>query len=173
MLVPAASAVLAPGMSIGQKRGEQIVRTHQMFRKIDDKTYASPQIGLAEVAYAKALGIGMIINNRPEGESDDQTPGADIEAAARDAGIAYVAIPVSHAGFSMPQVEAMQAALAQAGDAPVLAYCRSGTRSTLLWALAQARSGLDPDEIATKAAGAGYDISPIRATVDMLAGQAG
>lgn len=144
-----------------------------MFRKIDDKTYASPQIGLAEVAYAKALGIGMIINNRPEGESDDQTPGADIEAAARDAGIAYVAIPVSHAGFSMPQVEAMQAALAQAGDAPVLAYCRSGTRSTLLWALAQARSGLDPDEIATKAAGAGYDISPIRATVDMLAGQAG
>ncbi|KHS48038.1 beta-lactamase hydrolase-family protein [Novosphingobium subterraneum] len=173
MLVPAASAVLAPGMSIGQKRGEQIVRTHQMFRKIDEKTYASPQIGLAEVAYAKALGIGMIINNRPEGESDDQTPGADIEAAARDAGIAYVAIPVSHAGFSMPQVEAMQAALAQAGDAPVLAYCRSGTRSTLLWALAQARSGLDPDEIATRAAGAGYDISPIRATVDMLAGQAG
>ncbi|AXU18101.1 TIGR01244 family phosphatase [Novosphingobium sp. THN1] len=144
-----------------------------MFRKIDDKTYASPQIGLAEVAYAKALGIGMIINNRPEGESDDQTPGADIEAAARDAGIAYVAIPVSHAGFSMPQVEAMQAALAQAGDAPVLAYCRSGTRSTLLWALAQARSGLDPDEIAASAAGAGYDISPIRATVDMLAGQAG
>lgn len=144
-----------------------------MFRKIDEKTYASPQIGLAEVAYAKALGIGMIINNRPEGEADDQTPGADIEAAARDAGIAYVAIPVSHAGFSMPQVEAMQAALAQAGDAPVLAYCRSGTRSTLLWALAQARSGLDPDEIATRAAGAGYDISPIRATVDMLAGQAG
>ena len=144
-----------------------------MFRKIDDKTYASPQIGLAEVAYAKALGIGMIINNRPEGESDDQTPGADIEAASRDAGIAYVAIPVSHAGFSMPQVEAMQAALAQAGDAPVLAYCRSGTRSTLLWALAQARSGLDPDEIAARAAGAGYDISPIRATVDMLAGQAG
>lgn len=173
MLVPAASAVLAPGTSIGQKRGEQIVRTHQMFRKIDDKTYASPQIGLAEVAYAKALGVGMIINNRPEGESDDQTPGTDIEAAARDAGIAYVAIPVSHAGFSMPQVEAMQAALAQAGDAPVLAYCRSGTRSTLLWALAQARSGLDPDEIATRAAGAGYDISPIRATVDMLAGQAG
>jgi len=144
-----------------------------MFRKIDDKTFASPQIGLAEVAYAKALGIGLIINNRPEGESDDQTPGPQIEAAAREAGMGYVAIPVSHAGFSMPQVEAMQQALAQAGDAPVLAYCRSGTRSTLLWALAQARSGLNPDEIAEKAAGAGYDIAPIRATVDMLAAQAG
>ncbi|SMC83624.1 TIGR01244 family sulfur transferase [Novosphingobium sp. B1] len=144
-----------------------------MFRKIDDKTFASPQIGLAEVAYAKALGIGLIINNRPEGESDDQTPGPQIEAAAKDAGMGYVAIPVSHAGFSMPQVEAMQQALAQAGDAPVLAYCRSGTRSTLLWALAQARSGLNPDEIAERAAGAGYDIAPIRATVDMLAAQVG
>ena len=144
-----------------------------MFRKIDDKTYASPQITLAEVAYAKALGIGLIINNRPEDESDDQVPGPDIEAAAREAGLAYVAIPVTHAGFSMTQVEAMQQALAQAGDAPVLAYCRSGTRSTLLWALAQAKAGVSPDDIATKAAGAGYDISPIRATVDMLAAQAG
>jgi len=144
-----------------------------MFRKIDDKTYASPQIGVAEVAYAKALGIGLIVNNRPEDESDDQTPGAQIEAAAREAGLAYVAIPVSHAGFSMPQVEAMQQALAQAGGTPVLAYCRSGTRSTLLWALAQARSGVNPDDIAAKAADAGYDIGPIRATVDMLAAQAG
>ncbi|NLR69328.1 TIGR01244 family phosphatase [Novosphingobium sp. ERN07] len=144
-----------------------------MFRKIDEKTYASPQIGIAEVAYAKALGIGLIVNNRPEGEADDQTPGADIESAAREAGIDYIAIPVSHAGFSMPQVEAMQQALAKAGDTPVLAYCRSGTRSTLLWALAQARSGANPDEIAAKAAGAGYDIGPIRATVDMLASHAG
>lgn len=144
-----------------------------MFRKIDDKTFASPQITLAEVAYAKALGIGLIINNRPEDESDDQTPGPDIEAAATAAGMVYVAIPVTHAGFSMTQVEAMQQALAQAGDAPVLAYCRSGTRSTLLWALAQAKAGLDPEEIAAKAAGAGYDIAPIRATVDMLAAQAG
>lgn len=144
-----------------------------MFRKIDDKTYASPQITLAEVAYAKALGIGTIINNRPEGESDDQVPGDDIARAAQEAGIRYVAIPVTHAGFSMTQVQAMQQALADAGDAPVLAYCRSGTRSTLLWALAQAQAGAAPDEIADKAAGAGYDIAPVRATVDMLAAQAG
>ncbi len=144
-----------------------------MFRKIDDKTYASPQITLAEVAYAKALGIGTIINNRPEGESDDQVPGDDIARAAQEAGIRYVAIPVTHAGFSMTQVQAMQQALADAGDAPVLAYCRSGTRSTLLWALAEAQAGAAPDEIAAKAAGAGYDIAPVRATVDMLAAQAG
>lgn len=143
-----------------------------MFRKIDDKTFASPQIEIADVAEARAMGIGMIINNRPEDESPDQTPGAEIEAAARAAGIAYVAIPVTHAGFSMPQVEAMQAALAAAEDKPVLAYCRSGTRSTLLWALAQARMGMAPDAIAAHAAGAGYDVGPIMPQIDFLAAQA-
>lgn len=143
-----------------------------MFRKIDDKTFASPQIELADVAEAQALGIGMIINNRPEDESPDQTPGAEIEAAAKASGIAYVAIPVTHAGFSMPQVEAMQAALAEAGNKPVLAYCRSGTRSTLLWALAQARSGMAPQAIAAHVAGAGYDVGPIMPQIDFLAAQA-
>lgn len=142
-----------------------------MFHKIDDKTYASPQISLGDIPAAAALGIGMIVNNRPEDESDDQTPGADIAAAAAAAGMAYVAIPVTHAGFSMPQVEAMEAALAAAGDKPVLAYCRSGTRSTLLWALAQARMGSDLATIAASAARAGYDVSPISANLDFLAAQ--
>ena len=107
-----------------------------MFRKLTDSVYASPQIGVDEVAEAKALGVALIVNNRPEGESGDQTPGEAIAAAAQAAGIDYVAIPVTHAGFSEPQVVAMRAALNRAGDSPVLAYCRSGTRSTLLWALA-------------------------------------
>jgi uncharacterized protein (TIGR01244 family) len=72
----------------------------------------------------------------------------------------------------MPQVEAMEAALAAAGDKPVLAYCRSGTRSTLLWALAQARMGMTTDTIAAHAAGAGYDVSPILPQLDFLAAQA-
>ncbi len=139
-----------------------------MFRKITETVYASPQIGLDEVAQAKAMGIGLIVNNRPEGESDDQTSGAEIEAAARSAGIAYLAIPVTHAGFSQSQVDGMAQALAQC-DAPVLAYCRSGTRSTLLWSLAEASRGGDPDVLAAQAAQAGYDISPVRALVDMLA----
>ncbi|MBX9883923.1 MAG: TIGR01244 family phosphatase [Novosphingobium sp.] len=143
-----------------------------MFRKIDDKTYASPQIAVADIAEATALGVGLIINNRPEDESPDQTPGAEIAAAATAAGIAYAAIPVTHAGFSMPQVEAMQAALAAAGDKPVLAYCRSGTRSTLLWALARARAGMPTDAIAAHAAGAGYDVGPIMPQLDFLAAQA-
>lgn len=139
-----------------------------MFRQLSDRVYASPQIGLSEVAEAARLGVGLIVNNRPEGESDDQIPGAEIEAAARAGGIEYIAIPVTHAGFSEGQVKAMSAALAST-DRPILAYCRSGTRSTLLWALAQASAGASPDELTTAAAQAGYDLAPIRAMLDMLA----
>ena len=144
-----------------------------MFRKLTDKVYASPQIGVDEVAEARALGVALIVNNRPEGESDDQTPGDEIAAAARAAGIDYVALPVTHAGFSEPQVTAMREALERAGDAPVLAYCRSGTRSTLLWALAEASAGADPEALAAAAAGAGYDLAPVAPLLDMLAAKAG
>lgn len=139
-----------------------------MFRQLAPGVFASPQIGLAEVAAAAGQGIGLIINNRPEDESDDQVPGTEIEAAARAAGLGYVAIPVTHAGFSEPQVKAMAAALA-ASDKPVLAYCRSGTRSTLLWALAEASRGESPQALADAAAAAGYDVAPVRALMDMLA----
>ena len=144
----------------------------QDFRAIVQGVYASPQIGLAEVELARAMGVSLIVNNRPEGESPDQVPGAEIEAAARAAGMGYVAIPITHAGFSEPQVQAMAAAL-EGASGPVLAYCRSGTRSTLLWALAEASRGADPDELAAAAAAAGYDVSPIRSLLDMLASRAG
>jgi len=112
------------------------------------------------------------VNNRPEGESDDQTSGADIETRAKALGINYIAIPVTHAGFSEGQVKAMAAALDDA-KGPILAYCRSGTRSTLLWALAEASRGGNPQKISGQAAQAGYDISPVRPLVDMLAAGAG
>ena len=142
-----------------------------MFRRVTDQLQVSPQIGLAEVAAAVAEGVTLIVNNRPEGESDDQTPGAEIEAAARAAGLGYIAIPVTHAGFSEPQVKAMAEALNSA-TGPVLAYCRSGTRSTLLWALAEASQGGDPDALTNMAAKAGYDLNPVRPLMDMLKARA-
>ncbi|MCE2828485.1 MAG: TIGR01244 family phosphatase [Sphingomonadales bacterium] len=142
-----------------------------MFRKITDGIYASPQITADQIAEATALGIKLIVNNRPEGEGDDQTPGEEIEAAARAAGMDYVAIPVTHSGFSEPQVKAMADAL-DTTQGGVLAYCRSGTRSTLLWALAEASLGGDPDALTNMAAKAGYDVSPIRPLMDMLKARA-
>jgi len=138
------------------------------FRRLSDLFWASPQITLDDVAEARTRGFGTIVNNRPEGESADQVAGEAIAAAARAAGMDYRAIPVTHAGFSEEQVSAMSEVLAEA-EGPVLAYCRSGTRSTLLWALAQAAQGHDPDGIAAQAADAGYDVTPIRALIDMLA----
>ena len=143
-----------------------------MFRRVTSQLQVSPQIGLAEVAQAAAEGVTLIVNNRPEDESDDQTSGAEIEAAARAAGLDYTAIPVTHAGFSEPQVKAMAEALASA-NGPVLAYCRSGTRSTLLWALAEASQGGDPDALTNMAAKAGYDLASVRPLMDMLKARAG
>jgi len=138
------------------------------FRRLSDTMLASPQITVEDVAAAKDEGVTLIVNNRPEGESDDQTPGAQIEAAARAAGIDYLAIPVTHAGFSHPQVTTLADAIGRTEGA-VLGYCRSGTRSTLLWALARASMGDDPDALAAAAAGAGYDVASVRPAMDALA----
>jgi uncharacterized protein (TIGR01244 family) len=141
-----------------------------MFRNITPDFMVSPQIDTAAVAEAAALGVTLIINNRPEGETDDQTPGADIQAAAGAAGLNYLAIPITHAVFSQPQIEAMNTALADASG-KVLAYCRSGTRSALLWSLVQAKNGGDYEEVAASAANGGYDVSPIKPLMDMLKSQ--
>lgn len=143
-----------------------------MFRRLTESILASPQISVADLTEAKAQGVCLVINNRPEGESDDQVPGPEIEAAARAIGMDYIAIPITHAGFSGPQVEAMTAALAKR-EGKVLAYCRSGTRSTLLWALAQASQGADLEAVTTQAAEAGYDVTPVRPLMDMLKARSG
>ncbi len=146
-------------------------KRRDMFVKLTDDVLVASQISVEAVTAAAAEGITLIINNRPEGESVDQTPGPEIEAAARGAGLDYVAIPVTHAGFAEWQVAAMADALDNA-DGKVLAYCRSGTRSTLLWALARASRGDHPAVLAEQAADAGYDLTPITAMMDMVRGRA-
>lgn len=130
------------------------------FRRVTDAFSVSPQIGLDDVAAAASKGFTMIINNRPEGESPDQVPGAEIEAAARAAGLDYVAIPVV-GGPNRAQAEAMYEAV-QSASGPVLAYCRSGTRSINTWAAGQAMSGArTPAELVELGFGAGYDLRPL------------
>lgn len=145
-----------------------------MFVPLTETIEVSPQISLDQVAAAKAQGVTMIINNRPDGEDPSAPQSADIAAAAAAVGIDYVAIPITHAGFSAPQVDAMIQALAtaEASGGKVLAYCRSGTRSTLLWSLAQAKQGANPADLSRVAARAGYDLSPIRPMLDALSGKA-
>jgi uncharacterized protein (TIGR01244 family) len=140
------------------------------FRPLSADYSVAPQISIEDVAAAKAAGFAMIVNNRPDGEEPAAPQGGDIAGAAAAEGLAYAAIPVGHAGFSHPQLDALDAVLAGA-TGPVLAYCRSGTRSTHLWALARARAGEDVEAICAAAAGAGYDLGGLRPMLDALAGE--
>ena len=147
--------------------------TQTPFHPLNDRISVAPQILIEDVARAKDEGFTLIVNNRPDGEEPDAPQGPQIEAAAKAAGLSYIAIPVTHAGFSAPQIDALKKAMADLGeDGRVLAYCRSGTRSTLLWALTSASAGVNPATIAEAASAQGYDISPVRLAVDSLAAQA-
>lgn len=139
-----------------------------MFRTLDPGFLAAPQIGPDDVAMAAAQGVTTIINNRPDGEEPSAPQGEEIAAAAAAHGLAYVAIPITHSGFSHAQIDALAAAI-DSSPGPVLAYCRSGTRSTNLWALTRARLGDDPQSLCDKAAAQGYDLSGLRPTLDALA----
>jgi uncharacterized protein (TIGR01244 family) len=126
-------------------------------KRINDNMSVSPQINPEDVAAIKAQGFVAIINNRPDGESPDQTPSAVIEKAAHDAGLAYHYIPLGREGVSPGMVEKTREVL-EGSNGPVFAFCRSGTRSTTLWALSQAGT-IPADEIISSAANAGYDMS--------------
>ena len=138
------------------------------FRQLTDSLWASPQIAVEDVARAKEEGFTHIICNRPDDEEPGQPSALEIGSAAEQHGMGFTSVPISSAGFSLPQVDAMQDALAKGGD-KVLAYCRSGTRSTLLWALARAKAGANLDDIDRRAVAAGYNTSGIRPTMEMLA----
>jgi uncharacterized protein (TIGR01244 family) len=137
-------------------------------RRLSDMFAAAPQIMPDDIGELAAAGFRHIVNNRPDSEVPPDLAGASIEAAARAAGLGYVAIPVDHAGLSPAQVEAL-CTLLDGGDGPVLGYCRSGTRSTMLWALAEAARGGDPDAIVRAAAEAGYDLRTLLPALEQRA----
>lgn len=138
------------------------------FRRLSDSVIASPQISLDDVETAQEEGVTLIICNRPDDEDPGQPSSNSIRQAAAEKGIDYVWIPITDGQFSQAQVSQMADALSSA-EGRVLAYCRSGTRSTLLWALAEASKGGDPDQLARQAIAAGYDLSPVRQSMEMLA----
>jgi uncharacterized protein (TIGR01244 family) len=126
---------------------------------LSETVFVAGQIQPGDVAEFAARGVTIIVNNRPDGEEAGQPAGAEIEAAARAAGVDYAHIPVAET-FSKEKVAALGEALAKA-EGNVLLFCRSGTRSAYLWALARARQGADVDEMVFRAAQAGYNLRPI------------
>lgn len=139
------------------------------FRRINDSFAVAPQLDPADLALAAQQGFVAVVNNLPDGEQDGQPTGEEMARAAAEAGLAYAAIPVTHAGFSAHQIEGLADVMARA-NGPVLAYCRSGTRSANLWALTRAKAGDEADTLIEQAAGAGYDIGGLRPLLDQLSG---
>ena len=107
-------------------------------------------------------GVRTIINNRPDGEDAGQVPAAEARRLAEAHGIAYHHIPVTAASLSRADVAAFAAVLRSAAQ-PVIAHCRSGTRSTLLWALTRLDEGDDPAALIAQAARQGIDIAALPA----------
>ncbi|MEO8757075.1 MAG: TIGR01244 family sulfur transferase [Devosia sp.] len=126
-------------------------------KRINEHVSVSPQISPDDLPSIKAAGFVAIVNNRPDGESPDQPSSATMQAAAEQAGLDYHFIPLGRDGVSSQMVEETKAVL-EGSNGPVFCYCRSGTRSTTLWALAQAGK-MPAQEIVEAAAHAGYDMS--------------
>ena len=127
-------------------------------RRLTDALSVAPQIEPDDVAAAAAQGYHSLINNRPDGEADQQPAGAAIEAAARQAGLDYRYLPVVSGQLQDAQAQAFAAALASL-PGPVLAFCRTGTRCASLWVL---QAPGDADAVLATARAAGYDLTALR-----------
>ncbi len=127
----------------------------------------SPQIGLEDLAAIRAAGFAMVFDNRPDAEIPAELHTDGMRRAALAAGLEFVANPVIGGALTMQNVAAQAEAMAQAGG-PVFAYCASGNRCSIVWALTQA--GRHPvDQLIATAARHGYNLEHLRPQIEMLA----
>jgi len=130
------------------------------FRRVNDHLSVSPQLSVADVAEAKAKGFVTLVNNRPDGEAPDQPPSAEIEAAAKALGLQYIHIPVRGMPPS-PDLAQETCRVIESSPGPVLAFCRTGTRSISCYSIGKHMQGHDRDDLVKTAATAGYDLSNV------------
>ena len=136
-------------------------------RRITPAYAVSPQIAVSDIPAIAAAGFTTILCNRPDAEVPPALQAAAIQAAAEAAGLQFVLNPVTHQTLDATRVGAQSAALA-AADGPVLAYCASGTRSSIVWSLGQAKLQ-SADAIIAATAKAGYELSGLRDQLEALA----
>lgn len=128
--------------------------------KITPSLSVSDQLGEQDLGIVAARGFKAIINNRPDGEAENQPQSEALATAAGRLGLGYRYIPVVSDGITNEDVEAFAKAIGDL-EGPVLAFCRTGARSTVLWALSEA-GHLDPDTIIETASKAGRDLAGLR-----------
>ncbi|MBO9467021.1 TIGR01244 family phosphatase [Tropicibacter sp. R15_0] len=137
-------------------------------RQITPSYFVSPQISPEDAQTIKDAGFVRVICNRPDAEIPPSHQADAMGEAMRAAGLEFEVLPLTHQTMT-PENVARQMELASA-EGPVLAYCASGTRCTVIWALSQATEK-SADEILSTAANAGYDLAGLRPTLDAIAAQ--
>lgn len=137
-------------------------------RSLSPNHAVSPQISVEDIPAISAAGFTTIICNRPDAEVPPSHQASAIEAAAKEAGLNFMTIPVTHQGLNPDMVRDQKAAI-EGSSGPSLAYCASGTRSSIVWSLSQAGE-MPTDDIIASTAAAGYDLGGMRAQIDALAG---
>src|SRR5215210_1260718 len=131
-----------------------------MIRQLDDKTLVAGQLAPEDLPALKEQGVTIVVNNRPDNEDPGQPLSAEMEAVARAAGLEYRHIPIRY-GIGPSDVDDMRQALHATGDGKLLAFCRSGNRSALAWAVARAEDGVEPEELHRCAEAAGFNLGPV------------
>ena len=129
----------------------------------------SPQITPEDLAAVKAAGYVTVIDNRPDAEIPAELHTEVMRSAAEALGLTFIANPVIGGALTMENVAAQSAAIA-AATGPVLAYCASGNRSSIVWALANA-GRMPTDALIAIPAGHGYRLDGFRRDIDALAAQ--
>jgi len=130
------------------------------FHPLTDRFGVMGQVSRQDVADAAERGAQMIIMNRPDGEEPGQPSSDQVRQWAEEHGMAFRHIPVDPGAITAQAVDQTRQALADS-DGRALAFCKSGGRSTALWALARAAEGEDADVLIARAADQGYDLRPL------------
>ncbi|MDG2405321.1 MAG: TIGR01244 family sulfur transferase [Paracoccaceae bacterium] len=135
-------------------------------RQLPGDYFVSPQLQPEDAADIAQAGIVRVICNRPDQEVPTNLQADAIGEAVRAAGMEFVILPITHQTMTT-DVIAHHTAQVTSASGPVLAYCASGTRSSVIWALGQAGT-LPTDQILASTASAGYDLEGLRSTLDSL-----
>lgn len=138
-----------------------------IIRPLSESYAVSPQIAPEDLAAIRAAGYTTVIDNRPDAEIPGELQSAEMRSAAEALGLSFVANPVIGGALTMENVEAQAAAIA-AAPGPVFAYCASGNRSSIVWALAEARNR-PVDDLVGLPARFGYQLDHLRPQIEALA----
>ncbi len=129
-------------------------------KQVDDEFAVADQITPSDIEELAEQGFKAVVCNRPDGEGPEQPSFAEIQAAAEAHGLEVRNVPVVSGQLTPADIAAFSGAMDEM-PRPMLAYCRTGTRSIQLWALASGVKGMSGDDIQAAGKKAGYDLSPV------------